>query len=174
MDLMARLAQLDGNYFMCDYDDIRAVADAIQDIRGLSFSDRLIFCKAPVNARSTTVMGHLTRFAEQFAALENVHFNLRPRGVIRDEKDLSDLEDFHQVADLYLWLAFRLDRFVDREGARGGREEAAGMITQALESGIGAVSRRRGKVLRSERGEQVADTLRQYFASQNGVKMAKL
>jgi len=49
---MASLAQLDGNYFMCNYEDFKTLADELHQFKDLTLEQRYQFCTAPVQVNN--------------------------------------------------------------------------------------------------------------------------
>jgi hypothetical protein len=57
LDHFADLTILDDNYFLSDYEDMRALAAAIEHLP-LSLKDRYTFCIAPVNKDNPTALAY--------------------------------------------------------------------------------------------------------------------
>lgn len=109
------LSQVHTRFHLCGLKDQLAVADAIQPVKGLTATDRIIFCAAPANVREPLVAKFTRALAtcvlEQKGGsiLELPHLNLEvldrtPSGT---RKYLYDLEVLHKCIVLYLWLSYR-------------------------------------------------------------------
>lgn len=111
---MEDLAKMHSRYHLCVHDDQLQIADLIEDIKGLSISDRFLICVSPGNAE-TNDLGPITRalaqcIAEQKGDLLDIpEFNLElldetPK---QTKEYLTKLEVLHRAMVLYLWLGYR-------------------------------------------------------------------
>lgn len=106
-------ARLSPNYFMRNCTDMLRVAVLLEKLPDLSFSERFVFCQSPVDVDDPNSMGALLRFAKQYSEKGEVRLEERlTPGTVqipRTQKALVDLETWHKVLDLYLWLGLRFE-----------------------------------------------------------------
>jgi ATP-dependent RNA helicase SUPV3L1/SUV3 len=116
--ILARLneiSKLSGRYFLCRMNDTVGIADAIEEVRGLSIEDRILCCYAPVNARREREMDAILEMARCIAnqagggllELKSVDLDLLDRKPIGDREYLWELELLHKLLVLYSWMSYR-------------------------------------------------------------------
>ncbi|XP_065828308.1 ATP-dependent RNA helicase SUPV3L1, mitochondrial-like [Oscarella lobularis] len=110
--LFEELASLDGNYFLCNVEDQKAVAELVERLP-LNMKDKYIFCLAPVDTKKTLVTASLYKMAKmmsRFASVsaQDVREMIRwPIASPRTSEELQTVESAHEVIDVYLWLSQR-------------------------------------------------------------------
>ncbi|KAG0191615.1 hypothetical protein DFQ28_011454 [Apophysomyces sp. BC1034] len=103
------LASVDGNYFLCNYQDQKKIADTIQMIP-MEMRDRYQFVTAPVNSRKQLGLDTIQHLAKVFSENRQCRLDelvelqdIVPKGPIQ----LNDLEMKHKQIILYMWLSLR-------------------------------------------------------------------
>ncbi|CAO3620500.1 unnamed protein product [Cunninghamella echinulata] len=100
------MASLDGNYFLCNFRDHKAIADRIEHIQ-LPLRDRYQFVSAPVTTRNKHLMQTIEDMAEIYSNNRTLELSelveLPP--VLPDTSD--HLETSHKKIMLYMWLSLR-------------------------------------------------------------------
>jgi ATP-dependent RNA helicase SUPV3L1/SUV3 len=142
--ILARLneiSKLSGRYFMCGMNDAVGIADAIEEVRGLSIEDRILCCYAPVSTRRPAEMVAILEMARCIAAqaggglleLRSFDLDLLDRKPVGDRKLLAELEDLHRLLVLYSWMSFRFPGvFGQRPLAMQAKRLAEDAINQVL------------------------------------------
>ncbi|ORZ07825.1 P-loop containing nucleoside triphosphate hydrolase protein [Absidia repens] len=101
------LASLDGNYFLCNFNDQKLIADKIENIN-LPLRDRYQFVTAPVNTRNDEVMEmayHMAKTHSNNGILTlSELINLPPADVVATPDLLNTLETSHKKIMMYMWL----------------------------------------------------------------------
>ena len=103
-------------FHLCDLKDALKIADAIEPVKNLTISDRIIFCASPASVKDEALRPILRSFAECVAnqrggeildikALDLEILNVRP--TIESRTLLLQLECLHKALILYLWLSYR-------------------------------------------------------------------
>ncbi|KAF0853060.1 mitochondrial RNA helicase SUPV3L1 [Andalucia godoyi] len=136
LERFVSLTQLNQDfYFVCDFEDEKIIADAIERIPGLLLEDRYTFCCSPADTDNFTVMSFLLRFAASHARGEKVILHVPlPSRPPTTEASLQKLESLYNVVDLYLWLSYRFPAtFCEREHAASIRDEARRLIEAGLD-----------------------------------------
>lgn len=116
-DEIANLAQVDGTFFLCSFDNVKARAQAIEDLP-LSIETKYILCMCPVDMDIPRQSVAFAEFSRELAFEGRVGLTRSMRRIYPAEnwKDLNDLESTYKILDVYLWLAQRFrDAFVDIE-----------------------------------------------------------
>ncbi|KAK5670711.1 RNA helicase [Batrachochytrium dendrobatidis] len=141
LDKFEDLAQLDGNYFMCNLDHHRAIAKLIQTIP-LNIRDRYHFVQSPCNPEEPFIKAAIVKFARAHSMGEELSLD---QVMLSDEEyiDHSDspttklnaLEVKHRVTILYLWLSQRFPTtFTEYEQAQAQRTKIEESINTALQA----------------------------------------
>ncbi|CAO3622400.1 unnamed protein product [Mucor fragilis] len=99
------LASLNGDYFLCNFKDQKAIADKLEHIK-LPLKDRYQFVTAPVNIRTDTSMEMIERLAKTFSENKTCTLNdvIELPNVLAPESALENLESSHRNIMLYMWL----------------------------------------------------------------------
>ncbi|XP_054766320.2 ATP-dependent RNA helicase SUPV3L1, mitochondrial-like isoform X2 [Lytechinus pictus] len=119
IDIFITLSQVEKNYFVCNVDDFKFLADMIQHVP-LHLRARYVFCCAPINRKLPFICTMFLKFARQYSRNQPITFDWFcrsvgwPLAVPKNIRDLMHLEAVHDVMDLYLWLSYRfMDMFPD-------------------------------------------------------------
>ncbi|XP_072177561.1 ATP-dependent RNA helicase SUPV3L1, mitochondrial-like [Diadema setosum] len=119
IDIFITLSQVEKNYFVCNVDDFKFLADMIQHVP-LHLRARYVFCCAPINRKLPFICTMFLKFARQYSRNIPITFDWFcrsigwPLRVPKNIRDLMHLEAVHDVMDLYLWLSYRfMDMFPD-------------------------------------------------------------
>jgi ATP-dependent RNA helicase SUPV3L1/SUV3 len=116
--ILARLneiSKLSGRYFLCRMNDAVGIADAIEEVRGLSIEDRILCCYAPVSARRAKEMDAIREMARCIAEqrggglleLRCLDLDLLDAPPLGDSAFLQELEQLHKLLVLYSWMSYR-------------------------------------------------------------------
>ncbi|ELR14811.1 helicase conserved Cterminal domain containing protein [Acanthamoeba castellanii str. Neff] len=119
LDELTLKAAVSSHYFLCGNDDRVSVAKLIESVP-LSLRERFKFSIAP--------------FANSHASEGEVEMDLRPERGDSKSGRLAELESFHHVLDLYLWLSYRFDSFTGRDRAIRLKQETEQRIQELLVS----------------------------------------
>ncbi|KAK6177920.1 hypothetical protein SNE40_012786 [Patella caerulea] len=139
IDIFVTLCRLDNdNYFMCDMEDFKFLADMIQHVP-LNLRVRYTFCCAPIPKKQPYVCTMFLKFARQFSRNEpltldwlclQIGWPFAPPGVLAD---LVHLEGVFDILDLYLWLSYRFpEMFPDVTHIRDMQTELDQVIQQGV------------------------------------------
>ncbi|GJQ10189.1 hypothetical protein GpartN1_g1980.t1 [Galdieria partita] len=135
-DEMASLAQVDGTFFLCSFENVKARAQAIEDLP-LSIETKYILCMCPVDMDIPRQSVAFSEFSRELAFEGCVRLTKAMRQVYPAEnwKDMNDLESTYKILDIYLWLAQRFkDAFVDIENATMLRSKCCKVLQNCLNS----------------------------------------
>jgi ATP-dependent RNA helicase SUPV3L1/SUV3 len=116
--ILARLneiSKLSTRYFLCRMNDTVGIADAIDEVRGLSIEDRILCCYAPVSTRRVREMETMVEMAHCIAnqagggllELTTIDLDLLDRKPMSDRQYLQQLELLHKSLVLYNWMSYR-------------------------------------------------------------------
>ncbi|KAI7904750.1 P-loop containing nucleoside triphosphate hydrolase protein [Cokeromyces recurvatus] len=103
------LASLNGDYFLCNYRDQKAIADFLEHIK-LPLRDRYQFVTAPVSVRNEASTLMIQELAEKFSKGETCALDdviQLPNSAPSTPKELIELENSHKNIMLYMWLSLR-------------------------------------------------------------------
>lgn len=109
------LSLMHPRYHLCSLKDQVRIADAIESVRNLTTSDRLIFCAAPANVKDDTLRAVLQAYARCVANsqggdlldIPELNLDLLNERKTMDKTHLYSLECFHKALVLYIWLSYR-------------------------------------------------------------------
>ncbi len=146
LERVAGAARLSGRFFLCRQDDVRAAAALLERVPGLSMRQRFLFATAPVAARDTDAAAALLSYAASYAEGVPVRLGLsssdsgegakgRGRNLLASiAARMAELEAQHATANLYLWLAQRVeaDAFPDVAAA----EALSASVVRQLNAGL--------------------------------------
>ncbi|EME31361.1 ATP-dependent RNA helicase (mitochondrial) [Galdieria sulphuraria] len=135
-DEMANLARVDGTFFLCSFDDVKARAQVIEDLP-LSIETKYTLCMCPVDMGIPKQSVAFAEFSRELAFEGCVRLTKAMRQVYPAEnwKDMNDLESTYKILDMYLWLAQRFrDAFVDIENATMLRTKCCRVLQNCLNS----------------------------------------
>ena len=130
IDIFVSLSQVDtSNYFMCDIESFKFLADMIQHVP-LPLRARYVFCCAPINTKFVFVCTIFLKFARQYCNNQPMTLDWLcrqigwPFSTPKNIVELAHLESVFDVLDLYLWLSYRFtDLFPDSELVRDMQKE---------------------------------------------------
>ncbi|KAI8846987.1 P-loop containing nucleoside triphosphate hydrolase protein [Chytridium lagenaria] len=109
LDKFEDLARLDGDFFLCNLESQKRIADLIEPLN-LTLRDKYTLVSAPANVEDPFMSSIALRFARDLSAgnecsIRNiVHLPAQPPPT---SEALRDLEGTHKAIILYLWLSFR-------------------------------------------------------------------
>lgn len=103
-------------FHLCSLNERLKIADIIEPVKGLTISDRVIFCASPANVKDEALQPVLRAFAEcvgnksggnilEIKALDLELLNMQV--TIGSREYLHKLECLHKSLILYLWLSYR-------------------------------------------------------------------
>ncbi|ORX92474.1 P-loop containing nucleoside triphosphate hydrolase protein, partial [Basidiobolus meristosporus CBS 931.73] len=129
------LAKVDGRYFLCNFNNQKRIADLIDELP-MSIQERYQFVTAPANIKDPVVSKSLLQFATDFSdgAISplDMHINL-PSKAPKSMAELKNLEAYHRVILLYMWLSYRFpDIFNSSDSARQLKTTCEGLINESL------------------------------------------
>lgn len=114
----------DGQYFLCNFDDIQYLASLIDHIP-LKLNVKYTFATSPINDKQTFACACFVKFVRWYSNNEVVTalvlmkmlgWPLKPPSNLNE---IAHLECVYDVLDLYLWLGHRFpDIFADRDECR--------------------------------------------------------
>ncbi|CAO3670249.1 unnamed protein product [Rhizopus stolonifer] len=130
------LASVSGDYFLCNCDDQKKIADQLEDVR-LLLRDRYQFVIAPVDTKSETSMKLIKTLAQKFSQKKTFdlsEFISLPSQCPDNPRQLRELEETHKQIILYMWLSLRYpDTFVTlQDNAMETKERCAQLIHEGL------------------------------------------
>ncbi|KAF1785192.1 P-loop containing nucleoside triphosphate hydrolase [Phytophthora cactorum] len=146
VDKYVMLARLDGDYFMCNHQDMKDAATLLRDTE-LTLSDRFTFCMSPVSLRNPLARKVFLEYARAHSLGQSVKLDIYlPKYPPRTAEALGDVEIKAKIIDLYLWLSFRFeDTFVEKDLALELKTRVLELVEQGLvNTTITAKRRRRG------------------------------
>lgn len=117
------LAQTSSRFFQCEVKSSLAIADTLEGIDGLSITDRLVFCAAPIEPRKPgeieLARAYARLVAESKAArivdIEELDLNLLAEEYEASRNYLRQLEGLHKGVIIWNWLSYRFAGvFMDR------------------------------------------------------------
>uniref|UniRef100_M4BBS7 RNA helicase n=1 Tax=Hyaloperonospora arabidopsidis (strain Emoy2) TaxID=559515 RepID=M4BBS7_HYAAE len=133
VDKYVMLARLDGDYFMCNHQDMKNAATLLRDAE-LSLSDRFTFCMAPVSLRNPLARKVFLEYARAHSLGQSVKLDIYlPKYPPRTAEALGDVEIKAKIIDLYLWLSFRFsDTFAENDLALELKARVLELVEQGL------------------------------------------
>ena len=139
IDIFVSLCQVDtSNYFMCDIDSFKFLADMIQHVP-LPLRARYVFCCAPINTKFVFVCTMFLKYARQYSNNQPMTLDWLcrqigwPFAIPKNIVELAHLESVFDVLDLYLWLSYRFtDLFPDSELVRDMQKELDSIILNGV------------------------------------------
>ncbi|CAH0513263.1 unnamed protein product [Peronospora belbahrii] len=133
VDKYVMLARLDGDYFMCNHQDMKDAATLLRDTE-LSLSDRFTFCMSPVSLRNSLARKVFLEYARAHSLGQRVKLDIYlPKYPPRTAEALGDIEIKAKIVDLYLWLSFRFqDTFVENDVALEVKSKVLELVEQGL------------------------------------------
>ncbi|CAM6091766.1 unnamed protein product [Calypogeia fissa] len=146
-------ARLSPDYFMCNCESMMVVAEMIQNLP-LPLQDRFLFCICPVDIKDEISMGALVQFASEYAKEGSVSLQkiFTPGNIKlpRTQGALIQLESFHKVLELYIWLSLRFkDAFNDYHLALSQKELCSLIIEEGMKM-VGVAKKSNRKHIRKQ------------------------
>lgn len=120
---LSEIAKQHPRYHLCDLRENMAVADAIEEARGLTISDRLTFVAAPIDSKRKGEAVLALSFAKCVAErrpcsildFADLKLELLEDDYNADQTYLRQLELLHRGVILFIWLSFRFTAvFIER------------------------------------------------------------
>ncbi|EGZ29385.1 hypothetical protein PHYSODRAFT_537681 [Phytophthora sojae] len=133
VDKYVMLARLDGDYFMCNHQDMKDAATLLRDTE-LTLSDRFTFCMSPVSLRNPLARKVFLEYARAHSLGQSVKLDIYlPKYPPRTADALGDVEIKAKIIDLYLWLSFRFEEtFVEKDLALELKARVLELVEQGL------------------------------------------
>ncbi|GMF26315.1 unnamed protein product [Phytophthora lilii] len=133
VDKYVMLARLDGDYFMCNHQDMKDAATLLRDTE-LTLSDRFTFCMSPVSLRNPLARKVFLEYARAHSLGQSVKLDIYlPKYAPRTAEALGDVEIKAKIIDLYLWLSFRFeDTFMEKDLALELKAKVLELVEQGL------------------------------------------
>jgi ATP-dependent RNA helicase SUPV3L1/SUV3 len=111
------ISRVNSLFHLCELDDQLTIADLIEPIRGLSVTDRIIICRAPVDRTADGFPEMLQALAKCIAErkggellnIKEIPLEILDRPVTVEKAYLESLEALHKGLTLYLWLSYRFE-----------------------------------------------------------------
>jgi len=149
LDAFTTYAKLDGNYFLCDVEHTKEMAQAISDIP-LTLQQQYHLSSAATDRTNKSAL--ITLAVIKIATLFSEGKPIGPdemKSILdwplkksRTSDDLAKLESIHDVFDLHLWMSYKYEAiFVEREAVR----ELQMHVEKLIEEGIDRLSSKRRK-----------------------------
>ncbi|KAF1805349.1 P-loop containing nucleoside triphosphate hydrolase protein [Mucor lusitanicus] len=141
------LASLNGDYFLCNFKDQKAIADKLEHIK-LPLKDRYQFVTAPVNIRTDASMEMIERLAQTFSENKTCTLDdvITLPNTLAPESALENLESSHRNIMLYMWLSLRYPETftTTTEHSNAVKTRCEVMIDDVLKSTSYAKAKKRG------------------------------
>ncbi|RLN53674.1 hypothetical protein BBJ28_00014817, partial [Nothophytophthora sp. Chile5] len=133
VDKYVMLARLDGDYFMCNHQDMKDAAALLRDTE-LTLSDRFTFCMAPAGLRNPLARKVFLDYARAHSTGQSVKLDIYlPKFAPQTAESLLDVEIKAKIIDLYLWLSFRFEEtFVEKDVALELKVKVLELVEQGL------------------------------------------
>lgn len=164
------LSLMHPRYHLCSLRDRIKIADAIEPVRNLTTSDRLIFCASPANPKEHVLLGVLQAYARCVANgdggdlldIPQLDLDLLEDRKIMDKKHLYSLEAFHKALVLYIWLSYRFAGVFTSQAmafyVKGMVEKKIDIALEAISVEVnkehGYIRKLRREVIKRESGQQ--------------------
>lgn len=129
LNSFAQASIVSENHFLCNLDDMKKLAESIDHLN-LSLREKYTFSSAPCSTNEPLVVEYFVEFCTQYSLGQNVMMPSESEVLLKNRTTISMLEIMYKIADLYLWLSYRFESFVDRERANE--------VKSSIEKKIGA------------------------------------
>lgn len=159
------VAAINSRFHLCALRQQCGIADAIEEVEGLSVNDRMIFCSSPCEPRKPGESAIIKAYAESVAArkkttildVEQLGLEHLDEDYIADRGYLAKLEALHKSVVTWMWLSYRYDGiFTERALAM----HVKALIEKRIEDAIAQLSFDFQK-LRKSREQAILDLLQQ-------------
>jgi len=136
------LSQMSSRFHLCDLRQQVSIADAIESVEGLTVSDKMVFCSAPIEPRKQgepELARAYARFVAQsravsIADVEELNLELLEDDYVPDRAYLRKMEELHKGVIVFMWLSYRFAGvFIQRELALHVRQLVEARIAAVLE-----------------------------------------
>jgi len=112
---MQEISQVTSRFHLCDLKTQMSIADAIEPIDGLTTTDKLIFCSAPIEPRRPGESELARAYARVIAGsrgvgileIEELELDLLEEDYIATTGYLRALEQLHKGVITWMWLSYR-------------------------------------------------------------------
>ncbi|KAJ3118379.1 RNA helicase [Phlyctochytrium bullatum] len=135
LDKFESLARLDGDYFLCNLQAQKRIAELIEPL-SLTLRDRYTLVSAPANVDDANMASVMLKFARDLAEGNECFVRdvvTLPTSPPSSSESLRDLENMHKVLVLYLWLTYRFpSTFTEREITMLLKAQAEELINESL------------------------------------------
>ena len=172
------ISRMHWRFHLCELREQLLIADAIQEVDGLSIADRLVFCAAPAPRTDNglhSVVAALARCVAQQSGgnlldIPEIDLDILDLEGPMDTQKLRSLEFAHKALVLYLWLSYRFSHiFTSQALAFHAKELLQARIDKVLgqESSSQTRARRRRAMLAARKAAQRAESLEQVSSAGN-------
>jgi ATP-dependent RNA helicase SUPV3L1/SUV3 len=134
----------DVQYFMCNFDDIKYLAEMIDHIP-LTLRAKYTFALSPISRKQPFVCVCFIRFVRHYSRNEPVTIDALKQIIewppkrnnqsasTASQSDIAHMEEIYDVFDLYLWLSYRFPNiFCFKEEVSQMRIELENMIYESI------------------------------------------
>ena len=128
----------DGQYFLCNFDDIISLAEMIDHIP-IKLRAKYTFATAPISLKQPFVCSCFVRFVRSYSNNEVITEEYLkklldwPFKIPNNLNEVTHLENVYDVLDLYLWLGHRFpDVFLYKEQIINMRVELESVISEGV------------------------------------------
>ncbi|KAJ3028344.1 UNVERIFIED_CONTAM: RNA helicase [Siphonaria sp. JEL0065] len=136
LDKFEELSRLDGDFFLCNLTTQKDAANLIQEI-DLTLQDRYTLVSSPADPKNPLVANAFVKFAKCISDGEEISLQeivRLPDEPVANSEKLRELESFHKVVILYLWLGFRFPSiFTATESASHLKRGCEDLINRSLD-----------------------------------------
>ena len=137
-------------FHLCILKDQVRIADAIEPVKELTISDRIVFIAAPVNTRNSRMASILQALAQCVANngggalldIPEIDLDVLDLELTTDKLYLNKLEDLHKSLILYLWLSYR---FTGVFTSQRMTFHAKSLVEQKIDKVLSQVTYEKGK-----------------------------
>lgn len=136
------LSLMSSRFHLCDVRQQVSIADAIEPVEGLTASDKIVFCSAPIEPRKQgepELARAYARFVAQsravsIADVDELNLELLEDDYVADRAYLRKLEELHKGVIVFMWLSYRFAGvFIQRELALHVKQLVETRIEAVLE-----------------------------------------
>ncbi|KAK2737668.1 RNA helicase [Myotisia sp. PD_48] len=128
---MEELVQTSEHFFICKVEGLDSRASILDDVKGLSVLDKIVFMNAPLQSNNAEMVKVAKQFARCVAEnrsgalldIPGLNIEILDQKVSSDKEYMRSLEAIHRNLILYLWLGYRFGGvFTDRTLATHAKE----------------------------------------------------
>ncbi|KAB8342703.1 hypothetical protein FH972_022303 [Carpinus fangiana] len=156
---LLELSRTSSLFFLCDFDQAVGVADALEEVEGLTWAERLQFLQAPVSPRDAgdcALARELAKVVVEKRSItvlevENLDLDLLDEQRVVDRAYLRSMERLHKGLVIYAWLSYRFPQnFVAVSLTRHVKELVEKRIEEVLEKTAFTYDRERANRAREQ------------------------